>query len=92
MEFTDAFYILNEEELKVSHLEGLHKMTIKMLANQGMFPEVRINLERFKPEYFADIIKELVKISAENEHHEMTAYLLNYQYKHKLFSKTELRL
>lgn len=79
-------------ELDDQFLETLHKMSVRVLVRKGMFPEVRNNLERFKPEYFADIIKELVKISVENGHHEMTAYLLDYQYKHKLFSKTELRL
>lgn len=88
----DLLGSISNQQFDSNDVEKLYKLSLMALAEQGMFPEVRNNLERYSPELHADVIHKLIEVSAENEHYEMTAYLLDYQYKHNLFHKSELCL
>lgn len=70
----------------------LYHIVLAGLAYDNNIEKLQEELSTHESELISGVMQDLIRISLENEYKEMTAFLLDYQYKHNLFTEKELEL
>lgn len=70
--------------------DGLsYETALALYVNNNDIENIKRIIDSDLIERNIELLPKLVEISTENEYHEITAFLLDYQYKHNLFKKKE---